>query len=99
MSAIRGERVRLRERGGAEIELIVSGDEHYATYQTPDGYPVVYDGSTGRFCHARVVNGSFESSGVPAALPPPPGAKAHIEESTEARLRKSAQARARRGGA
>ena len=98
MGAIRGERVRLRQRNGGEVELIVSGDENYASYETPDGFPVVYDAPTGMFVHAKLVNGRFEPTNTAADQPPPPGALPHLEESAEARRAKSAAARALRGG-
>ena len=47
------------------MELVVTGTELYATYETPDGYPAVYDDRAGLFCFARVVDGQFDSTGVP----------------------------------
>jgi hypothetical protein len=97
MSAVRGERVRIGQADGTDIELVVFGDEDYSRYETPDGYPVVYDATTGLFWHARVVGGRYESTGVPASLSPPPGAVRHVEESAAVRSEKASARRAARG--
>jgi len=88
MSGIIGQRARLGQADGSEVELIVSGTRLYATYETPDGFPAVYDQPSGRFCYARLVSGSFESTGVPVTLPPPPDAEPHAAESDDVRARK-----------
>jgi hypothetical protein len=85
MSAIRGERVKLRQRSGEEVELVVSGDEHYATYETVEGFPVIFDDQAGSFCHARLNNGRLESTSIPAQASPPTGAVKHVQESAEVR--------------
>jgi len=99
MTAIRGERVRLGQADGTEIELVVSGNEDYAHYETPSGYAVIED--SGMFVYARLVDGRFVSTGVPADREPPPGVAPHERESAAVRLEKSAARRAardRRGG-
>ena len=88
MSGIVGQKVRLGQADGSEVELIVSGTRLYATYETPDGFPAVYDQTLGRFCYARLVSGRLESTGVPVDLPPPPGVEPHARESEEVRSQK-----------
>ena len=98
MAGIFGERVTIGQENGADVELVVHGDEHYARYETPDGYSVVYDPERGLFTYALLRDGRFESSGVPLSEPPPPGAQLHAQESAEVRLAKSAERQAARGG-
>ena len=95
MSSIRGERVRLGQADGREIELVVSGNEDYARYETPAGHAVIYD-DAGLFVYARLVNGRFASTGVPADQPPPAGVGVHEEESPEVRSERSAARRSAR---
>jgi len=84
-SGITGQRVRLGQADGSEVELIVSGTHLYATYETPDGFPALYDQKDGRFCYARLVSGRFESTGVPVTVPPPPDVEPHAKESDDVR--------------
>ncbi len=95
MSSIRGERVALGQSNGREIELVVSGNEDYARYETPAGYAVIYD-DAGVFVYARLVNGRFTSTGVPADQPPPAGLALHEEESPEVRIERSQARRSAR---
>jgi hypothetical protein len=88
MVGVFGERVPLGQANGPDVELIVSGTELYATYQTPDGFPAVYDEELGLFSYARVVDGRFESTGVPVTSPPPPGVERHATESDEVRMKR-----------
>jgi hypothetical protein len=88
MVGVFGEKVSLGQANGPDVELIVSGTELYATYETPDGYPAIYDDSLGLFCYARVVAGKFESTGVPVKSPPPSGVVRKATESDEVRMRK-----------
>lgn len=88
MSGIFGEKASFPQANGPDVELIVSGTELYATYETLDGFPVVYDDAKGMFCYARLVDGSLESTGAALSGPPPPGAARAAEDSEEARLRK-----------
>jgi hypothetical protein len=85
MSGIIGQKVRLGQADGSEVELIVSGTRLYATYETPDGFPAVYDQLNGLFCYARLVSGRFESTGVPVTLPPPSDVEQHAQESDDVR--------------
>ncbi len=96
MSAVFGERVRLGQADGTEIELVVSGDEDYSKYETPDGYSVVYDDARGAFFYARLVDGRLVSTGVAANKPPPPGAARHAEESAAVRHERAVAKRAER---
>ena len=79
------QRALLGQADGSEVELLVTGTETYATYETPDGYPAVYDDDGGRFCFARVVDGRFESTGVPVTAPPPADVRRHAQESADVR--------------
>jgi len=96
MSALFGERVMLGQKNGPEVELVVYGDEWYATYETPSGYPAVYDENLGLFCYARLAGGQFESTGVPVSHPPPPDSQPHAQESPAVRQAKVAAKEAQR---
>jgi hypothetical protein len=98
MSAIRGERVKVGQANGPDIELIVSGDEFYAHYETPEGHSVIYDPERGLFCYAKLVNGRFESTGIPADQPAPVGTPLHEKESAVVRREKASKRAAERGG-
>jgi len=82
------ERASFGQENGPDIELIVSGTELYATYETLEGYSVVYDDSLGLFCYSRLVNGRFESTAVPATSAPPDGVLLHGRETDEVRTQK-----------
>jgi hypothetical protein len=97
MSAIFGERLTLAQANGPDVTLVVTGDEHYARYETEDGYSVVYDNDAGRYCYALLVDGRFVSSGAPVPGPRPAGAVLHGTESDDARLEAIARSRASRG--
>jgi hypothetical protein len=90
---ISGEKATLGQANGPDVELVVTGTELYATYETPDGYPAVYDESRGLFCFARLVDGEYRSTGVPVTAEPPPGVERHARESDSVRARKIAQRR------
>ena len=92
MGKLFGRRVTIGQEKGPDIELVVHGDEFYARYETPDGYPVLYDDARGLFCYALLRDGRFLSTGVPASAPPPPGALPGVTESAPVR-RASAAAR------
>ena len=42
----------------------------------------------GLFCYARLVDGRFESTGIPVTQPPPVGVKRHATESDDVRKQK-----------
>lgn len=90
MSGIIDQKVSLGQANGPEVELIVSGTRAYATYETLDGYPAIYDTGAGLFCYARVVDGSYESTGVPVTAEPPDGVEPHAKESERVRAAKIA---------
>ena len=90
MSAMFGEKVPVGQANGPDVELIVRGTELYATYQTPDGYPAVYDDVLGLFCYARLADGAFQSTGAPVSGPPPPDTVRGAEESADTKKRKIA---------
>jgi M6 family metalloprotease-like protein len=80
MSAIFGELLTFGQQSGPDIRLRVFGDEHYARYETADGYTVVYDDGMGRFCYARLAAGELRSTGASAEGPPPAGLARHLQE-------------------
>lgn len=80
MSAIFGEVLTFGQPDGPDIRLRVFGDEHYARYETLDGYTAVFDEQRGRFCYARLAAGAFRSTGVPVTDAPPPGLVRHLQE-------------------
>jgi hypothetical protein len=86
-----GQTVSLGQTNGPDVELVVTGTELYATYETPEGYPAVYDDRSGLFCFARVVDGAFHSTGVPVTSAPPADVDKHAKESDAVRVRKIAQ--------
>jgi hypothetical protein len=83
-----GEKVSLGQANGPDVELIVRGTELYSTYETPEGFPVIYDDTLGLFCYARVVGGKFESTGVAVTSPAPADVERHVTESDEVRMQK-----------
>ena len=85
MSGISKQKARLGQENGPEVDLIVSGTALYATYETLDGYPAIYDDERGLFCYARVVNGRYHSTGVPVTGAPPEGVERHAKESDAVR--------------
>lgn len=85
MTGLSNQKVNLGQGDGSEVELIVTGTELYASYETLDGYPALYDDGLEMFCYARVVDGRFTSTGVPVSAPPPPGVRRHVKESDEVR--------------
>ena len=88
MVGIFGEKVPLGQANGPDVDLVVRGTELYATYETPDGFPAIYDDALGLFCYARVVDGQFESTGVSVASPAPQGVEQHAVETDDVRARK-----------
>ena len=84
-----GQKVSLGQANGPDVELVVQGSEFYSTYKTPEGFSVVYDEALGLFCYARLVDGQFQSTGIPVTKPPPPDVEQHAAESVEVRMRKS----------
>lgn len=88
MSAIFGETLTFGQENGPDIRLVAFGDEHYARYETPDGYTVIYDTELGLFCYARLSDGAFVSSRVPATDLPPADLRRHLQESEAVRLEK-----------
>lgn len=81
MSAIFGEVLTFGQSKGPEITLKVFGDEHYARYESMDGYSAVYDEELGVFCYARLSTGSFCSTGTPLSQPVPAGLVRYLQES------------------
>ena len=88
MSGIFNEQLTFKQENGPDVRLVVIGDEHYAHYETIDGFTVVYDVEKGLYCYAQTVNGRFVSTGIPMSLPPPPQIRRHITESEAVRQQK-----------
>ncbi len=53
MSGIFNEQLTFKQENGPDVRLVVIGDEHYAQYETIDGYTVVYDVEKGLYCYAQ----------------------------------------------
>src|SRR6187431_1438829 len=96
MSAIFGEILTFGQQNGPDIRLKVFGDEHYARYETLDGYTAIFDDLKGLFCYARLAAGTFRSTGVPVSDPPPAGIVRHLQESLAVSEAKAKSRRARR---
>lgn len=88
MSGIFNEQLTFKQENGPDIRLVVIGDEHYAHYETVEGYTVVYDTDLGLFAYALLVNGYFVSSGVSMNAAPPAGVRRHLEEAEPVRQEK-----------
>ncbi|HEX6045935.1 MAG TPA: M6 family metalloprotease domain-containing protein [Pyrinomonadaceae bacterium] len=88
MSGIFNEQLTFKQENGPDVRLVVNGDEHYAQYETIDGYTVVYDVDKGLYCYAKTINGRFVSTGIPMNAAPPPEIRRHITESEEVRQQK-----------
>ena len=91
VTGVFGDRVTIGQENGPEVEVAVFGDEHYARYETPEGYTVVYDPDRGLFTYALVRDGRFESSGIPMSQRPPPELERHAQESAAVRLARAAE--------
>lgn len=91
MSGMFGQTGTFRQENGADIELVVFGDEWYARYETKSGYSVMYDEQRGLFCYAAVRDGRFESTGVAVTEDPPPNVQPHMIESDAIRQAKVAE--------
>lgn len=96
MSGTRDERAQLGQENGPDVELVVSGTKQYATYETVDGFPVIYDQGLGLFCYALVVDGRYRSTGVSLQAPPPPAVARHARESDDVRAARIREQDARR---
>lgn len=90
MTGIFGETLTFKQEKGPDVSLVVNGDEHYARYETVDGYTVVYDTELGLYCYALTRNGQFASSKIPLSESPPQGVPMHLEESDLVRASKAA---------
>ena len=91
MSAIFGETLTFPQEKGAEVELVVFGDEFYARYETQNGYTAIYDNALGQYCYAILQAGAFASSQIPISVPPPSGLPPHLEEAEPIRREKFTQ--------
>jgi hypothetical protein len=94
LSGIVDQKVSLGQANGPDVEIVVTGTEIYASYRTPAGYPTIYDERLGLFCFARLVDGEYQSTGVPVTATPPADVNRHDEESDAVRRRKIAERQA-----
>ena len=85
MSGIINQKAVLGQENGPDVELMVSGTAVYATYETLEGFPAVYDTDKGLFCYARVTDGRYVSTGVPVTSAPPTDVERHLKESDAVR--------------
>jgi M6 family metalloprotease-like protein len=81
MSAIFGEILTFPQENGPDVRLRVFGDEHYARYETEDGFTAIYDTALGLWCYAALPGNRLVSTGVSIDQPPPPGIVRHLQES------------------
>lgn len=88
MSGIFNEQLTFKQEKGPDVRLVVIGDEHYAQYETIDGYTVIYDHDKGLYCYAITEYGRFISTGIPMNVAPPPELRRHITESEVVRQEK-----------
>jgi hypothetical protein len=98
VSGIIGQKAQLGQGRGPDVELVVSGTPAYATYETVDGFPAIYDDDVELFCYARVVNGAYESTRVPVSDQPPPGVVRHAKEAEEVRSAKISKRQSKMDG-
>ena len=96
MSAIFGELLNFQQGTGPDIQLRVFGDEHYARYETPDGFTVVYDPQLRLFCYANIEGNQLVSTKVAVGDHPPAGIVRHLQETITARRAKAEERRLRR---
>lgn len=59
--------IRAHQSDGTVISIKNWGDEHYHQTFTADGYPLVFNASTGNYEYAVLNNGGLRSSGIKAA--------------------------------
>lgn len=81
MSAIFGELLKFPQDDRPDVTLRVFGDEHYARYETPDGFTAIYDKALGLFCYADLAGNRLVSTGIPVDQPPPAHLVRHLQES------------------
>ena len=99
MSAIFGEILTLGQARGGDVRLRVVGDEHYARYETLDGFTAVLDSELGQFCYATLASGAFRSTGVPVGEAPPAGLARHLQEPERVVAQKAEARKLRRAAA
>lgn len=83
ISALIGDIKKIPQEKGPEVELAVFGDEYYSRYENKDGYAAIYDEEMGLFTYAEVIDGKYNSTGVPITAKPPGNLKPHLKESIE----------------
>ncbi len=97
MSSIWGERLRIAQENGPDVELTVYGDENYAHYEDDQGYTAVYDRTLGLFSYGRLEpakdkEGSpvevLVSTGVPITSNPPDDVRPRQREAPNVRREK-----------
>lgn len=96
MSAIFGEVLTFAQSNGSEVQLRVFGDEHYARYETVNGFTTLFDNERGVFCYARLAGDNLVSTGVPTSEESPRGIVRHLQEPDQVRENKARAKRAMR---
>ena len=88
MAGMHGQRVSLGQAKGPDVDLIVDGTELYATYETPEGYPVLYDEALGvSAVHGQTV-WLLQPTSFIISSHIPPGVEKHSKESDDVRRKK-----------
>ena len=73
--------ITFKQPDGTTVQLIGSGDEFYAVFETLDGYTVVFDPARKAYCFAQLgSDGQLVSSGVQVQVGPAaaPGVPLHL---------------------
>ena len=87
------------QANGPDVDLVVRGTELYATYETPEGFPAIYDDALGLFCYARIVDGRFHNDRHSRDVAAADDVKRHATESDDVRMQKNPGAYAANGAA
>jgi hypothetical protein len=86
---------------GSEIKVRGWGDQHYAVFETLDGYAIVKDPDTGFYCYAELSENkdNLLSTGVKVGLQDPTnlGLQKGIRIRTESAKKKALEARLKTG--
>ncbi len=78
--------VALQQPDGSSFDAQPFGDEWHNGYETPEGYTLVRDRTTGFWQYATTgPAGGLMPSGTPAGRQPPPGLDRHLRDSTRPR--------------
>jgi M6 family metalloprotease-like protein len=88
--------IEFRQPNGAMLVLWGEGDEFHATFETLDGYTVVFDETLAGYCYATLAPGDpqLASTGVLADSPAPAGLAQHLRLPPESVKKAVAEKRA-----